>query len=291
QMNRRTEFRILSKDYVPRTEIKEGGTVNIAINPSVERIDVEDDYDSDNPFVHREEDVISKSIRRAPKLKSFANKMALEKTNRLAPSPKHRSDIIKLKNTESKYVNLENSNLYSSGRSFANANLSSADLINRNKISSRLKATSPVKASSNDKYATISVDEFFDTMDSSSRITAPATLASRVADKLSAMSSNMNKDNKNSAKDSKNPLDGKIIKAGYNINETSGFYIVTDSEGNCSLIGKSNNAVTVLKEFSHPVEPKIQVRQDGDNVYIVRAAGERYLVEIDGNKMGVLIEL
>lgn len=260
-------------------------------SPDVERIDFEDDYDSANPFVHKEEDAISKSIRKAPKLKSFANKMALEETRRLMPSPKHRSDIIKLKNTEAKYVNLENSNLYSSGRSFANANLSSADLINRNKISSRLKATSPIKTSSNDKYATISVDEFFDTMDSSSRITAPATLASRVADKLSAMSSNMNKDDKNSAKDSKNPLDGKIIKAGYNINETSGFYIVTDSEGNCSLIGKSNNAVTVLKEFSHPVEPKIQVRQDGDNVYIVRAAGERYLVEIDGNKMGVLIEL
>jgi peptidoglycan-associated lipoprotein len=33
QMNRRTEFRILSKDYVPRTNITEGGTVNIAINP------------------------------------------------------------------------------------------------------------------------------------------------------------------------------------------------------------------------------------------------------------------
>ena len=33
QMNRRTEFRILSKDYVPRDEIKEGGTVKIAINP------------------------------------------------------------------------------------------------------------------------------------------------------------------------------------------------------------------------------------------------------------------
>ena len=33
QMNRRTEFRILSKDYVPRTTIEEGGTVNIAINP------------------------------------------------------------------------------------------------------------------------------------------------------------------------------------------------------------------------------------------------------------------
>ena len=34
QMNRRTEFRILSKDYVPRTEIDEGGTVKIAINPT-----------------------------------------------------------------------------------------------------------------------------------------------------------------------------------------------------------------------------------------------------------------
>ena len=34
QMNRRTEFRILSKDYVPRTNIEENSTVNIAINPN-----------------------------------------------------------------------------------------------------------------------------------------------------------------------------------------------------------------------------------------------------------------
>jgi len=40
QMNRRTEFRILSKDYVPRTEIKEGGTVNIAINPQEEQTEM-----------------------------------------------------------------------------------------------------------------------------------------------------------------------------------------------------------------------------------------------------------
>lgn len=33
QMNRRTEFRILSKDFVPRGNIGEGGVVNIAINP------------------------------------------------------------------------------------------------------------------------------------------------------------------------------------------------------------------------------------------------------------------
>ena len=34
QMNRRTEFRILSKDYVPRDVIDENATVNIAINPT-----------------------------------------------------------------------------------------------------------------------------------------------------------------------------------------------------------------------------------------------------------------
>ena len=34
QMNRRTEFRILSKDFVPRTNIDENQTVNIAINPT-----------------------------------------------------------------------------------------------------------------------------------------------------------------------------------------------------------------------------------------------------------------
>ncbi len=40
QMNRRTEFRILSKDYVPRDEIKEGGTVNIAINPEEDQTEM-----------------------------------------------------------------------------------------------------------------------------------------------------------------------------------------------------------------------------------------------------------
>ena len=40
QMNRRTEFRILSKDYVPRTNISEGGTVNIAINPQEDQTEM-----------------------------------------------------------------------------------------------------------------------------------------------------------------------------------------------------------------------------------------------------------
>ena len=40
QMNRRTEFRILSKDYVPRETIGEGGTVNIAINPQEDQTEM-----------------------------------------------------------------------------------------------------------------------------------------------------------------------------------------------------------------------------------------------------------
>ena len=40
QMNRRTEFRILSKDYVPRTNINENQTVNIAINPQEDQTEM-----------------------------------------------------------------------------------------------------------------------------------------------------------------------------------------------------------------------------------------------------------
>ena len=40
QMNRRTEFRILSKDFVPREHISEGGTVNIAINPEEDQTEM-----------------------------------------------------------------------------------------------------------------------------------------------------------------------------------------------------------------------------------------------------------
>ena len=273
-------------------------------SPDVERISIDEeallkqmDFEIGTPkdgsaIVQKEEDAISNSIRKAPKLKSFANKLALEETRRYSPSPKYHSDIIKSKGIESKYVNLENSRLYSSGRTFENANLSSADLITRNKIKSNRAMTSSVKSSTGKtgKYTTISVDEFFDSIDSSSKITASATLASRVADRLTAISNSSEKA-ETKAPNVANPLEGKVIKAGYNIDETSGFYIITDKEGHCSLIGKANNEVTVLKDFSHFVDAKLQVRKDGDNVYIVKAAGERYLVEVNGSKMGVLIEL
>jgi len=49
QMNRRTEFRILSKDYVPRDVIAEGGTVNITINPE-EKTSVEFETDKRGYF-------------------------------------------------------------------------------------------------------------------------------------------------------------------------------------------------------------------------------------------------
>jgi len=247
-----------------------------------------------NAQVYKEEDSISQSIRKSPKLKSFDQKLALEQTKRNAPMPKSRIDIIKSKNLESRHVNLENSGLYSSPRKFANANLSSADLINKNKIN-QTRNIMPNSNSNQFKktgYSTISIDEFFDVMDSSSKYTAPATLASRVADNLGKMT-HVEAAVKNEQKpESKtNILEGKIIKEGYNIDSNTGFYIISDGNGKNSLIGKVNNEVTVLKDFPSYVDSKLQVRKDSENVYMVRAAHERYLVEINGNKMGILLEL
>ncbi len=272
-------------------------------SPSTERLDFNDEEvfkqleenfnkapgNKEPVIVHNEDDKISQTVRKLPKLRAFANKIALEETKRNLPLPKKRSEILKAGNLESKHVDLEKSDLYSNPRKFENANLSSADLISgRNNRRTKISVTKPVETSSG--YTMATIDEFFDAMDSSSNVTAPASLASRVADSLGRMSSEFEKINPQTAHTS-DPLDGKKIMAGYNINKTSGFYIVSDDQGQSSLIGKINNNITILKVFNHTIDNKLQVRMDDPNVYMVRAGGERYLVEVNNNKMGVLLEL
>ena len=126
-------------------------------------------------------------------------------------------------------------------------------------------------------------------MDSSSRATAPASLSSKVADRLGKMS--VEYKNSNSQTHITNWLKGKTVKSGYNIDRNSGFYLVADNSGKTTLIGSVNNNITVLKEYSGEVTTKLQVRQDEKNVYMVRVDSERFLVEIKGNNMGILIEL
>ncbi len=240
--------------------------------------------------VHKEDDRIAEAVRKLPKLRSFANKIALEETKRNLPLPKKRSEIMRSRSLESKYVNLEKSDLYSNRRRFENGALSSADLISdmNNKIGPKKSVSKP----DSDGYTMATLDEFFDAVDASSYVTAPASLSSRVADSLGRMSSEFEKINPQNLRPV-NPLvsDGSVINAGYNIDKTSGFYIVTDKQGKSSLIGKAGDNITVLKAFDKTVEPKLQVRMDDPNVYMVRAGGERYLVEVSDHKMGVLLEL
>lgn len=58
-----------------------------------------------------------------------------------------------------------------------------------------------------------------------------------------------------------------------------------------ALIGRIKEEIFVLKKFDTQIEKPLQVRQDNPNVYMVKTDGFRSLVEVNDNKMGVLIEL
>ena len=190
-----------------------------------------------------------------------------------------------------KNVNLESSNLYSSARKFKDGNLSAADLISGSAMGKKILKQSIPEEETKNTYSMATIEEFFDSSnsDTKSYATAPASLSSRVAESLGKMG--RNKSSKSDMPYSGNPFGNKVVRCGYNIDNNSGFFIVSDEEGKSSLVGKINNTVTVLKDFNAPVKYKLQIRKDSQNVYIVRVGAERYMVEITGEKMGVLIEL
>ena len=274
-------------------------------SPSIERLKPVEDMTSaplsDNfklsgdgkMLVINDDDVIANNIRKSPKLRAFANKIALEETKRDMPLPKQRSEIIRNRNIESKNINMDNIELYNPRRSFEGANLSSADLISSSSLngpSERNTISNPI--SSDKGFTTISVDEFFDTIESGNRATASASLSSKVADRLRKISVEFVKPSERGSRISqRNILTGKIVKSSYNIDDNSGFYIVENEEGTNSLIGRVGSNITVLKKYNDKSNTRLQVRKDSDNVYIVRAGGERYLVEVNRDKMGVLLEL
>ena len=246
--------------------------------------------------VANETDKIAETMRRTKKLKSFADKIALEKTKRDMPMPKGRSEIKRVGNIESKHVELGNSPLHTNSRKFEGANLSVGDLIAKSDkfLNAKSNDNAPMpRPNKKEKYSTVTLDEFFDKIDYSSTATAPASLASRVADSLGKMTieNNINKIKEQAVVKHTNPFDGMVVLSGYSITDDSGFYIVRDNEGKTSLIGRINNDVTKLKDFGTDSNIKLQVRADSPNVYMVKANRSRYLVEINNNKMGVLLEL
>ena len=240
--------------------------------------------------VYKEDEVIPIAMKTSPKLKAFDNKAVLEKTRRKEVLPKRSSDIIRAKNIESKHVNLDKSSLYTSSRNFDNANLNSSDLISGKVIGKDISAqkvsVSQVKGTTS--YSMATVEEFFD-ITTPNHTTVPSNLSGKVAETLD----NIGKPKVETVKSSNEVRlpNGDLVISGYKINNNSGFYIVSNDEDKCSLIGIVNNTTTVLKEFGTSVKYKLQVRKDSPNVYMVRVGGERFLVEINGERMGVLIAL
>lgn len=250
--------------------------------------------------VQNEEDAIQKTI----KFKAFENEKASLKITNRARMKNRKSRFkkyeVELPLKEQKNVELGTSMLHSNPRHLKNANLDIADVDKRG---------SGMKFKVQD-YIMSSVDEFFSILDKEQPAVNNATSPiasnsskfkpsinvekSENAPKLNQQFSNPMKQTnpisklRNETKDSY--LNGLIIKSGFNIDENKGFYVV-NLEGNSALVGRINDEIFVLKKFDRNVEKPIQVRHDNANVYMVKAGGFKSLVEVNEEKMGVLIEL
>ena len=250
------------------------------------------------PVVKKEEEQISQTVRKSPKLKAFAPKMTLDKSSRSTSSKQRHSEEIRRDTAEeSAYVNLQNSGLYRNTRNSFDKDLSIADLISRS-VSKARKHTQ----NSAETYATVTVDEFFDTGYNS---TASYSTSSKVANRLEKISAGFR--NKSVIQPKQEPKTPEIIKqeepkretyttikvrSAYNINKNSGFYVVDDENGNSSLIGVVNNNVPLIKSFGKMADTSLKViNQDEQDVYMVKANNERFLVEAGEEKVGVLLKL
>lgn len=230
----------------------------------LERLVTEPVFDEIEPeIVESEDEVISKTI----KLKAFGNRAkSLRMTNR--DKSRFRKYEVEIPLHEQKNIELGESMLHSNPRSFAGANLKVAD-VDKKRIKYEPK-----------EYIMSSIDEYFSILDKEQpKIETPAPKVS-----VSNPIARHRDENKSSY------LKGLIVKSGFNIDDNKGFYLV-NTNGQNALIGKVNDEVFVLKKFNQNVTSPIRVRHDKDNVYMVKAGDFKSLVEVNDDKMGVLIEL
>ncbi len=230
----------------------------------LERLVTEPVFDEIEPeIVESEDEVISKTI----KLKAFGNRAkSLRMTSR--DKSRFRKYEVEIPLHEQKNIELGESMLHSNPRSFAGANLKVAD-VDKKRIKYEPK-----------EYIMSSIDEYFSILDKEQpKIETPASKVS-----VSNPIARHRDENKSSY------LKGLIVKSGFNIDDNKGFYLV-NTNGQNALIGKVNDEVFVLKKFDQNVTSPIRVRHDKDNVYMVKAGDFKSLVEVNDDKMGVLIEL
>lgn len=241
--------------------------------------------------VQNEEDAIQKTI----KFKAFdSRKTSLNITSRDKIKSRFKKYEKEIPLHEQKNIELGESLLHSNRRSLKDANLKVEDVENRG-VKMKFKPS---------EYIMSSIDEFFSIIDKEKSV-------KEIKQNITTNPINNNKPipkfdiplpKKDSNTKQTNPItklhndtkssyiNGLIVKSGFNIDDNKGFYIV-NLDGKSALIGKVNDEVFVLKKFDKNVTSPIQVRHDNANVYMVKAEGFKSLVEVNNDKMGVLIEL
>ncbi len=263
------------------------------------QIDISEDI---KPEVQSEDDSISSELREI-KFTSFAKPISLHTTQR----NRVKKSLPKMpKAKEGKFVKLQENPLNRTSRRFNNANLKVSDLIKTGSQYLPEENNDLEKIDKEQNYIMSSLDEYFAILDkeqSLDSIRSKDDLSQKVAASLAQVKPSMNM-NKNMAtsrsrKVASNPivqktqsesyLDGLIVKSGYNIDDNKGFYLV-NLDGVNALVGRVKDEIFVLKKFDESVD-KLQVRLDNENVYMVKAGDFKSLVDVDENKMGVLIEL
>ncbi len=235
--------------------------------------------------VQSEDDTISKTI----KLKAFANqKNSLNVTSRDRIKSRFKKYENEIPLHEQKNIELGDSILHANPRRLKDANLNVSDVIKNGKL--KFKPS---------KYIMSSVDEFFSIIDKEQTTKEEAkkllnpTISNNIKTTVSENKPVINQTNpisklRNETKNSY--INGLIVKSGFNIDNNKGFYVV-NLDGKSALIGKVNDEIFVLKKFDGNVTNPIQVRHDNANVYMVKAGDFKSLVEVNDEKMGVLIEL
>lgn len=235
--------------------------------------------DIEPEIVESEDEVISKAI----KLKAFEKRAKSLKMSSRDKS-RFRKYEVEIPLHEQKNIELGDSMLHTNPRSLEGANLKITD-VDKNRIKYEPK-----------EYVMSSVDEYFSILDKEQEQAQQAQqpLQPLPQPKIETtpmakpVASNPIARQKSESKSSY--LKGLIVKSGFNIDDNKGFYLVSQ-DGQNALVGKVKDEVFVLKKFDKNVTTPIQVRHDNANVYMVKAGEFKSLVEVNDDKMGVLIEL
>lgn len=224
--------------------------------------EIQDDFMPEIVEVHSDDEAIHKSI----KFKAFDKRRTSLSMTRRGNKSRFKKYENEIPLHEQKTIDLGESPLHTNPRSLKDANLKITD-VDKNRIKYEPK-----------DYIMSSVDEFFSIIDKEQEAQQKEIAKPAVSNPIAQSKKEIKKSN------------NLIVKSAYSIDDDKGFYVVNQN-GQNALIGKVKDEVFVLKKFDSNVTNPVQVRHDNANVYMVKAGKFKSLVEVNDDKMGVLIEL